>query len=167
VPEFFGKGYEIFQPDENCRFSKYTLRGVLREWKDNLWGCDLIHWNNGLWDACDFGDGVFTHKSEYAENMLRIAKVLKQYSDKVVFATTTPVADENEYNDNRSIKEYNEFIVPKLKEEGIIINDLHNLVYADIDRYIRKDDNIHLTDDGIDICAKRVAEVIKSALGDK
>ena len=28
VPELLGKEYEVFQPAENCRFVKYTLRGV-------------------------------------------------------------------------------------------------------------------------------------------
>ena len=164
VPELLGTDFQVFQPDDNCRFSKYTLRGILREWKEELEECDVIHWNNGLWDACDFGDGMFTEKNEYAENMLRVAKILKKYSKKVIFATTTPVTEENEYNDNKSIIEYNEFIVPKLEDMGIIINDLHSVVYADIDKYIRKDDNIHLTDSGIDVCAEKVANIIKKVL---
>lgn len=167
VPELLGKYYEVFQPEENCRFSKYTLRGVWKEWADGLKNCDLIHWNNGLWDACDLGDGPFTSKDEYASNMLRIAKLLKQYSDKVIFATSTPVTEQYEDLNNETIKEYNAFIVPKLKEEGIIINDLHSLVASDIDKYIRKDDNIHLTDAGIDVCAEKVVQIIKSTLGDK
>ena len=26
VPELLGEDYEVFQPEENCRFVKYTLR---------------------------------------------------------------------------------------------------------------------------------------------
>ena len=52
-------------------------------------------------------------------------------------------------------------IVPELQKKGILINDLHALVAADVDRYIRKDDNIHLTEAGIDACAHRVVDVIK------
>ena len=48
--------------------------------------------------------------------------------------------------------------------EGVVINDLNALVSSDIDRYIRKDDNIHLTDEGIDLCAAAVCEKIKSVL---
>ena len=164
VPELLGKDYMVFQPEDNCRFSKYTLRGIMCEWAEGLKDCDVIHWNNGLWDTWNCGDGIFTSKEEYASNMLRIAKLLKQYSDKVIFATTTPVTEEKEDNNNDTIKEYNEFIVPKLQEEGILINDLHSLVYPNIDEYIRKDDNIHLTDKGIEACAEKVAHMIKLVL---
>ena len=36
-------------------------------------------------------------------------------------------------------------------------------MYADIDRFIRKDDNIHLTEDGADVCARQVADMILAA----
>ncbi len=28
VPELLGKDYEVWQPEDNCRFVKYTLRGL-------------------------------------------------------------------------------------------------------------------------------------------
>ena len=48
-----------------------------------------------------------------------------------------------------------------MKEKGIIINDLYQLVSSDIDKYIRKDDNIHLSDEGIRVCAEQVADIIR------
>lgn len=57
MPELLGDNYEVFQPDDNCRFAKYTLRGLFEWWAD-MEGSDIIHWNNGLWNICDlFGDG--------------------------------------------------------------------------------------------------------------
>ena len=94
--------------------------------------------------------------------MLRIADILLEKYDKVIFATTTPVTEQNQYNRNADIERYNGLIVPLLKEKGIIINDLYKLIVSDIDKYIRKDDNIHLTDDGIKVCAEQVASVIRS-----
>ena len=47
----------------------------------------------------------------------------------------------------------------------MIINDLHSLMYADIDRFIRKDDNIHLTDDGAKVCAEQVVRLIRETAG--
>jgi len=67
----------------------------------------------------------------------------------------------NPYNKNADIERYNRLIVPLLEEKGIIINNLYQLVASDIDKYIRKDDNIHLTEEGIKICAEQVAEVIR------
>ena len=161
VPTLLGENFDVFQPDENCRFAKYTLRGLF-DWEKQMSGTKIVHWNNGLWDICNlFGDGLFTSESEYIENMLRIADILLAKYDKVIFATTTPVTPQNPYNKNSDIEKYNARIVPLLKEKGIIINDLYQLVSSDIDQYIRKDDNIHLTDAGIKVCAEQVADIIK------
>lgn len=162
VPELLGNEYEVFQPEENCRFVKYTLR-MLFDYKDNLKNCDIIHWNNGLWDVCKlFGDGeTFSSEKEYVDNMLSVAKKLKGITPNVIFATTTPVRDENEHNANTDIDRFNALIVPKLEELGFTINDLNSLVKQDIEKYIRSDDLIHLTDDGIDVCAEQVIDFIK------
>ena len=93
--------------------------------------------------------------------MLRIATLLKKMGKRIIFATTTPCYPENEYNDNWVIARYNEIIVPKLQEMGIEINDLNAIVSQDILKYIREDDKIHLTDAGIEVCAKQVVKVIK------
>ena len=164
VPELLGDEYNVVQPSDNCRFSKYTLRGVSLEWKSIIENCDVIHWNNGLWDFNDLGDGVFTTPEEYVETMVRIAKILKANAKIVIFATTTPVRPENPHHDNERIRQYNSLIVPVLEDMGIIINDLNATVSKDIDAYILKEDLIHLTEKGIDVCAKQVADIIKSVI---
>ena len=161
VPALLGEDFDVFQPNDNCRFAKYTLRGLF-DWEKQMTGTKIVHWNNGLWDICNlFGDGLFTSESEYIENMLRIADLLIAKYDKVIFATTTPVTAQNPYNKNADIEKYNALIVPLLKEKGVIINDLYQLVSSNIDQYVRKDDNIHLTDEGIKVCADQVADIIK------
>ena len=161
VPNLLGENFEVYQPNENCRFAKYTLRGLF-DWESKMSGSQIVHWNNGLWDICNlFGDGLFTPESEYVENMLRIADILIKRYDKVIFATTTPVTMQNQYNSNADIKRYNDLIVPLLKEKGVIINDLYQLVSSDIDKYISKDDNLHLSDEGIKVCAEQVADTIR------
>lgn len=163
VPELLGDDFEIFQPDINCKFAKFTLRGLF-DWESNMAGSSIVHWNNGLWDVCDlFGDGTFSTETEYVQNMLRIADLLLAKYEKVIFATTTPVAKENQYNRNSDIEKFNSAIVPLLKEKGIIINDLHTLVAANVDSYISKEDHIHLSQEGIEACAKQVADVICAA----
>ncbi len=163
VSELLGDDFEIFQPDINCKFAKFTLRGLF-DWESNMAGSRIVHWNNGLWDVCDlFGDGTFSTETEYVQNMLRIADLLLAKYEKVIFATTTPVAKENQYNRNSDIEKFNSAIVPLLKEKGIIINDLHTLVAANVDSYISKEDHIHLSQEGIEACAKQVADVICAA----
>ena len=162
VPELLGEGYEVFQPEDNCRFVKYTLR-MLFDYKSQIEGSDVIHWNNGLWDVTSglFGDGeAFTSEEEYVENMLRVAKLLKGLGKRVIFATTTPVHNEYPYNDNALIAHYNDTVVRKLQEIGVEINDLHALVNQDIYKYICAD-QIHLSEEGIALCAAQVAKIIK------
>jgi lysophospholipase L1-like esterase len=163
VPEMLGPDYEVFQPEDNCRFVKYTLR-MLFDFKAQIEGSDVIHWNNGLWDISTalFDDGeAFTSEEEYVENMLRVAKLLKKMGKRVIFATTTPVHNEYPYNDNSVIKRYNDLIVPKLQALGIEINDLHSTVMQDLYRYIGAD-QIHLSEEGIAVCSKQVVDMIKA-----
>lgn len=165
VPEMLGSGYEVWQPSDNCRYSQYTLHGVLEEWADGIAGADVIHWNNGLWDMSVHGDdGVFTPLEVYGDFMMRIAKALKKTTGKIIFATTTPVRPGHPMNSNEIAERYNAYIVPKLEAEGIIINDLYTLVSAHLDEYVRDDDNIHLTAAGIDACAEQICGMIKSIL---
>ena len=163
VPELFGDEYEVFQPEDNCRFVKYTLR-MLFDFREQIKDSDVIHWNNGLWDISTglFDDGLpFTSEEEFVENMLRVARELKKLGKRVIFATITPVHEEYVYNSNAVIRRYNEIIVPKLQEMGIEINDLYSLVSQDLYRYICED-QIHLSKEGIDLCAKQVADMIKA-----
>ena len=167
VPGLLGEEYEVYQPEDNCRFAKYTLRGLF-DWAASMEGSRVVHWNNGLWDVCDIlGDGkVFTSVEEYTENILRIADLLLARHDKVIFATTTPVTAQNPHNKNEVIAAYNRHIVPLLEVKGVIINDLYTPMAADIDRFIRKDDNIHLTDEGSTVCASLVADAIRKVAED-
>lgn len=163
VPSLLGDEYSVWQPNDNCRFALYTLRGMF-DWRAQLEGCDVIHWNNGLWDVCElFGDGPFTEPTYYVETMLRIAGLLQKYARRVIFATTTPVLPANAHNKNAAIADYNRIIVPKLEALGIAIDDLYSIVYPKLDEYIRSDDNIHLTEAGIDACAAAVADSIRRA----
>lgn len=162
VKEQLGDGFEVWAPEDNCRFAKYTLRGLF-DWAADMEGSEIVHWNNGLWDLCRlFGDGTFTSDEEYAENILRIADILKKRHGVVIFATTTPVRATNVYNNNEDIDRINKLIVPLLEERGIIINDLNSLLHSDPDRYICND-TIHLSDEAIDICAAQVTKYIQDA----
>ena len=160
VAESLSNEFEVWQPDDNCRFAKYTLRG-LWDWQDGITGADIIHWNNGLWDVCSlFGDGEFTPIEEYVEIMLRLARLFLQRARTVIFATITPVRPENPHNKNETIEAYNAALVPKLRELGIVINDLYTPLSKDVYKYI-SDDLIHLSNDGIVLAAEMVESIIR------
>lgn len=160
--ELLGEDFQVFQPADNCRFAKYMLR-MLFDYEKAMEGSRIVHFNVGHWDLCElFDDGTFSTEEEYRENVVRIAKILKSRYDKVIFATTTPVRNENKHNKNSTIARFNEIAVEALEREGVIINDLNSLLVGDIERYICSD-LIHLTNEGVEICAHAVAEIIKKA----
>ena len=162
VREILGEEYEAFSPTENCRFAKYNLRGMW-DWKEGMQDSRIVHFNCGLWDICDiFGDGIFTDIDEYVKTVLRVADIMLSRYERVIFATTTPVRYNNPYNDNEQIIKYNEAIVPRLREKGIIINDLHALIYKNVDKYV-SDDLIHLSEEGVELAAHQVADLILKA----
>ena len=161
--ELLGDGYETVGPEDNGRFVKYTLRGVLYEWKPILEGADLIHWNNGLWDICDLGDGPFTDLDEYIKNMRRVARVLLGYTDKVIFATTTPVSPKMWGHDINRTMMYNKAAVEALSEYVVAVNDLFSTVKEDTEGNIC-DDLLHLSPKGIELCAEQTADIIRKTL---
>jgi len=159
---------EIYQPTENCRYARHTLR-MIYEIKDKISESDLIHWNNGLWDTCSlFGDGIpFTPIDEYVSTMVAVAEQLLRITKNVIFSTTTPVLPTKADNSNERINAYNAAVVPRLREMGVIINDLGGVISQNLEKYIRADDKIHLTDEGIEVAAESVKSAIIGVLGEK
>ena len=160
VCELLSDGYTVWGPDDNCRFASYTLR-MLYDYREQLKGADLIHFNCGLWDMCDlFGDGPFTPIEVYAEQMARVAKVLKTYAPVVVFAATTPPSPRMWGHDMERVRAYNAAAVAALEPLGILFDDLFTPVAEDIDRMI-SEDLLHASPFGVEVLANRVADCVK------
>lgn len=161
VRELLGEGYTVWQPEDNCRFAAYTLR-MLFDYKAQLEGADVIHFNCGLWDMCDlFGDGPFTPPEVYVEQMVRIAKILKTYAPVVIFATTTPPSPKMWGHDLDRVRAYNAAAMAALEPLGVLFDDLFTPVAEDIDRMI-SEDFLHASPYGVEILANRVADCIKA-----
>ncbi len=160
IQQLLGEGYSVWQPPENCRFALYTLR-MTYDYRPFMEDADVIHWNNGLWDVCQlWEDGPFTSLENYCDTMVRIARILKGYAKTVIFATTTPPDAEMPGHDPERLAAYNKAVTQRLQAEGVIINDLFSTINADIPAYICSD-HIHLSEEGIKVAAKQVAECIK------
>ena len=161
VTELLGSDYTVWGPDDNSRFASYTLR-MLFDYKAQLEGADVIHFNCGLWDMCDlFGDGPFTPLEVYVEQMVRIAKILKTYAPVVIFATTTPPSPKMWGHDLDRVRAYNAAAMAALEPLGILFDDLFTPVAEDIDRMI-SEDYLHASPYGVEILANRVADCIKT-----
>lgn len=162
VPQMLEGEFTVYQPTDNCRFLKHTIRGLL-DWAEGIKDSDIIHWNNGCWDICDYyGDGPFTPIDDYVRDAVRLAKLLQQRAQVVIFATTTPqnVPDDNPYNEK--VCAYNAAVVPKLQELGVLINDLYTTVAEHREEYL-KEDRLHLSDEGIRVCGEQVCAHIRAA----
>ncbi|MBR5152160.1 MAG: SGNH/GDSL hydrolase family protein [Clostridia bacterium] len=165
VQEALGDGYEVLQGEENGQTCFKTLRDVLYDYKDWLKECDVIHWNNGLWNINDLGDGPFTEVEDYCKCMVRIARILKSYTPNVIFATTTPTRPPYFWMlCNENIEKYNKAICEVLVKEGIVINDLYTPLYNNMEQYISPEDLHHLTEEGEVFCAELVAQSVKNIL---
>ena len=165
VREFLGDGFEVYAPEDNCRFVRYAMFCL----PDYLRACPdpaVIHWNNGLWDMQHrFGDGQpFTAPLRYIEDLEKMAGLLRGVTERVIFATTTPVNSANPEQSNQTIDHFNALAVPAMRDCGLAINDLHALVAQDVPRYIC-DDLTHLSEAGKEACARQVTTSILSMLG--
>ena len=89
-----------WQPPRNGCFTANTLR-LIHDCRKQIEGADVIHFNNGLWDACHlfddlYNDGIFTPDEDYVRAVCRLARILSHMGKTVIFATTTPVWDHPE-----------------------------------------------------------------------
>lgn len=168
--EFEGR-MKVVGPEENCRFSLYTLR-YLWEWADlaeNPEDVVAVHWNNGLWDVTRRTvDGeCLVSKEEYARNLERIIVELcgRFPRAKIIWATITPVNPALPTTKNEDIDEYNEVARKIMEKHGIPVNDLHATMAAHPE-YIRPDDLIHETEEGARVLAKQIKEAVLNALAE-
>ena len=176
VQEKLGENYKVFAPNDNCRFSAYTLNSVrfwlglqaLPEVKEFMTEPDIIHWNNGLWDVARlFGENrCFCSLDEYLSNMERTYNFLRKNTKaKIILATTTPTRKEKELDPMVShfvadIERYNKALIERLGDKVDCVNDLFSLVMSEREKIIREDDLIHLTDYGKEVCSNAVVQSI-------
>ncbi len=155
---------EVTGPDDNCRFSAYTLFNLSTWAPENDY--DVIQWNNGQWDTCYMLDGkIHTSLEAYLDLQMRIAAILRNKTKRLIFATTTPVWSEQfsscsiHPRRNDDISEYNRAVTDQLGKQGVEIIDLHSYIFTNIKKYI-SEDMVHLTDEGVQLAANCVANNI-------
>lgn len=166
VPELLGPEYTVWQPDDNCRFVKYTMR-MLYDYREQMKDADVIHWNCGCWDVCDIlGDGkAFTSLDEYVDNVLRVTSLLQRITPAVIFATTVPARPECPGHSVERTKLYNDTVAAALQKQGVLINDMFTPLATDRYRYICED-TLHLSEEGVAVCAELTAAIIRQAAHD-
>jgi len=90
VKELLAGICEIHTPEINCSYTMFTI-WYIKKWLllDHI---DLIHWNNGIWDHHrTLNDGIpMSTPEQYLYLNRRLHNLLKEYTNNLIWATTTP-----------------------------------------------------------------------------
>lgn len=159
---------------ENCEGTTKAVQ-QLDEWLgDGTW--DVIHFNFGLHDLKHVDaktgrnsrnpqDPQQATQEQYRKNLLRIVERLLVTKAKLIFATTTPFR-ENLDNPAREVdqpQKYNEVALSIMKRNGIMIDDLYNLVLPRMTEFLPPR-NVHPNKACYLAMAQQVAAHIEKAL---
>lgn len=165
VREILNGAAYVCGPEENCRFAQYTLR-FLHKWAGTIPAgqIDVVHWNNGLWDALRmFGDEPLTPLDTYVCMLRRVhARIERLFPNaQIVFALTTPVIEARQSPDfrrsNREIEAYNRAAAALMQELNVPVNDLYTIA-AGLDGSFYADAT-HFNEAGCRVLAEQVARV--------
>lgn len=160
----------VYGPDENCRFAQFTLR-FLHKWASSVPADEInvVHWNNGLWDALRlFGDEPLTPIDVYGDMLRRVYKRIRMCfpNAKVIFALNTAVIEERLFPEfiryNHELEMYNQKAREVMEELDVEVNDLYSLT-ATFDHSLYAD-GVHFNEEGSKILADAV---IKACLSDE
>ena len=137
VKERMANVAEVYFPNVNCTHTTTILRN-LHSWTDalKLYEADAVHFNAGLWDTVRiYGDDTLLRPETYADNLVRITKRIRFLfpNAKIIFATSTPVIESGyiegfESRTNRDVEHFNRIACKVLPSEGVIINNLYELL---------------------------------------
>lgn len=172
VKKLLENEYEVIYPGDNGRFAAYTLWQVNQAFKHHP-DIALVHFNNGYWDMnieSPMTEAIHP-VLEYQSFLRRIVALCHSCGAKVVFATTVPIWEAGETDDNTGtnasirfsdawVKEYNAAALEVMHEMGVVVNDLYALCMED-DRRYKCADLLHLSAEGNRRCAAQVAEYIR------
>ena len=144
---------EVYRIPANGQYTSFGLKHI-KEWlRDYNW--DIIHFNWGIHDlmyikkskAVD-GDNekvIRTTPEQYEDNLCRIIKELKRTDAKLIWASTTPLSQGCKIPPGSEVK-YNAIAENIMKENNVVINDLHSYAMLRIQKIQLSDGNVHFTE---------------------
>ena len=157
------EGHEVFQPEDNGRFTKYLLRQII-DFRKDIQDADIIHFNAGHWDVgvmFKSDNEPFTSLDEYLANLRRIVAELKIITPHVIFATTSPVREGHPDETNAMIEKYNAAAVKLMKELNVRVNDMYNVILPQLEECVKPiPDCVHQTEKGKIVQSDQVLKVI-------
>ena len=157
----------VHRPATNCRWSAFGEENIDLWIGESKW--DLIHFNFGLWDWYGWKQEQKATPSSYAKNLDGIVRKLKKTQARLVFAVTTPpcLGPERKAKivvSEARANEFNKAAIQVMINHGVFRNDLYSLVGKNRTKYQRGEDDVHYTEEGRDLLAKQVADIIGKVL---
>lgn len=128
---------------------------------------DVIHFNWGIHDLKVMPDGKFqVEAAAYEANLRALVARMKKTGAKLIWATTTPIPKgplipPREFGE---VAVYNGIAEKVMKENAVVINDLHAWITPKLAEMQKKQD-VHYHGSGSDYLAQKVAQEIRAALG--
>ena len=161
---------EVVGPADNCQYSLYTLSS-LDGWIAVLGKPDIVHWNNGIHDSGHnpARSPVQIPIDVYRTNLESILDRLTTLTPNVIWATITPVHPDRPFREtewawrNEEIDQYNEVAQTLIESRGVLINDLHTLVWNNVSEFL-SEDQLHLSESGQEVCARAVVDCVATFL---
>jgi lysophospholipase L1-like esterase len=161
---------EIWGPEANGGTSRNILTH-LDEWVISC-EADIMHINCGLhdlardWDEDGTPRDVRVPLDEYTANVREILSRVQASGKKVVWATTTPVHEDNHKSKGfdrleGDVLRYNEAATRVARELGVPINDLYRVVQDAGEASGLLPDGVHFTPDGSARLGKAVAASLR------
>ncbi len=155
----------VYRAPDNCRSTEQTLEALEEYLGDRNW--EVIHFNFGIHDVTlTGGDGRSSPSGsprvpldEYRENLERIITRLESTGARLIWASTTPVADDVELRKNDHINMYNRAALEIARRRGVCVNDLHGIVAGHEKPLWR--DGVHFSSEGAAILAEAAALKIR------
>ena len=161
---------EVVGPADNCQYSLYTLSS-LDGWITALGKPDIVHWNNGIHDSGHnpARSPIQIPIDVYRTNLESILDRLTALTPNVIWATITPVHPDRPFREtewawrNEEIDQYNEVARTLIESRGVLINDLHTLVWNNVSEFL-SEDQLHLSESGQEVCARAVVDCVATFL---
>lgn len=176
VQRLLAPNADVIFPEENgrdCTFTLWQANQIFKRQQDQF---DVIHWNNGYWDMnVEAPMTEALHPvNEYAYYLKRMVKFFREHTRYLIFANSLPVEREGAGLDNSGtgaeihyqnewVKMYNQVADEVMQTELVTVNDLYS-VCAKQPGYYKCADHLHLNDEGNNVVANEIANLISAAL---
>lgn len=156
VRNLLNKVMNIYRVPDNAENTTHTLENIDAWLSDKQWA--VIHCNWGLHDLTSKGPDV----EGYGVNLKTLIDKLRATGAVVVFATTTPIPQDNIGRLPGSELPYNAKALEVMKADNVLVNDLNSYALPILNT-IQRPANVHYSSYGYEMLAQPVARAILAA----